>query len=129
MGKRLKEKNVVIDLMVTSPAKRALATSKPIAEILSYPDKTIVLEEKLYHATEDKMLDIVHRLNDNHDTIMIFGHNPGLTDFVNSLVNGHIANVPTCGIVACNFSVDSWKNIKWGSGKLIFYDYPKSQAD
>ncbi len=129
MGKRLKEKDIVIDLMMTSPAKRATSTCKRIAEALSYPEEKIRLDEKLYHATEDKMLDIVHNIKDQYDNVMIFGHNPGLTDFVNSLTNGHIANIPTCGIVACNFPVDSWKEIDWGTGEILFYDYPKSKID
>lgn len=129
MGKRLKEKDVVIDLMVSSPAKRAIATCKKIAEILSFPGEKINLNEKLYHASEDKMLDIVHDIKDHHNRVMIFGHNPGLTDFVNSLANENINNVPTCGIVACSFPVDSWKDVDWGNGKMMFFDFPKSKSD
>ncbi len=128
MGKRLKEKEMVIDLILTSPAKRAMSTVKRMAEVLDYPKENIKVEEKLYHASEDKMLDIVHTLKDQNDTVMILGHNPGLTDFVNSLTKENILNVPTCGIVACNFSVDSWKDIDWGSGKMMFFDYPKSSS-
>jgi len=129
MARRLKEKDITIDLMLSSPAKRAMSTCKRIAEVLMYPSEKIRLDDKLYHASEDKMLDIVHGLKDQHNNVMIFGHNPGLTDFVNSLVDGHIINIPTCGVVACNFTVSSWKDIDWGNGKMVFYDYPKSKAD
>ena len=129
MGKRLKEKDIVVELMLSSPARRAVSTCKRIAEVLSYPEEKIRLEDKLYHATEDKMLDVIHGFKDQVDNVMIFGHNPGLTDFVNSLANGHISNVPTCGVVACNFFVDSWKDIDWGKGTIIFYDYPKNKLD
>ncbi|HEX5170935.1 MAG TPA: histidine phosphatase family protein [Cyclobacteriaceae bacterium] len=129
MAKRLKEKEIPVNLMLTSPAKRALSTCKRIAEVLSYPEEKIKVDDKLYHASEDKMLDIIHGLKDQNDTVMIFGHNPGLTDFVNSLTNEQIMNVPTCGIVGFNFSVDSWKDVDWSNGTMLFFDYPKSKSD
>jgi phosphohistidine phosphatase len=129
MARRLKEKDVNLDLMLTSPAKRALSTCKRIADVLSFPKEKIRVDEKLYHASEDKMLDIVHDLKDQHDKVMIFGHNPGLTDFVNSLTEEHIMNVPTCGIVAFNFPVGSWRDVNWDNGEIVFFDYPKSKSD
>jgi phosphohistidine phosphatase len=129
MARRLKEKDVNLDLMLTSPAKRALSTCKRIADVLSFPEEKIRVDEKLYHASEDKMLDIVHDLKDQHDKVMIFGHNPGLTDFVNSLTEEHIMNVPTCGVVAFNFPVGSWRDVTWDNGEIVFFDYPKSKSD
>jgi phosphohistidine phosphatase len=76
-------------------------------------------------------LNIVQELKDNVDTAMIFSHNPGLTDFVNSLMDGEldIDNVPTCGVVAFKFDVESWSDVQWGTGKILFFDYPKSRED
>lgn len=128
MGKRLKERDVVLDLMISSPAKRAYATGKKIADVLSFPHEKINQEEKLYHASEDRLLDIIHKIKDHYDSVMIVGHNPGLTDFANSLVDSNIFNVPTCGIVACRLNVDSWKDVHWGKGELVFYDYPKNKG-
>src|SRR5690606_16808146 len=85
MGKRLQERAVVPNLMLSSPAKRALSTCKRIAEILGYGVDKIKTERKLYHADEDDLLNIIKGLNDKCQVVMIFGHNPGLTDFVNLL--------------------------------------------
>lgn len=128
MAKRLKEKEVVIDQMMSSHAVRALATCKNFSYVLKYPEENIMVRPSLYHASEDGMLQEVHQLNDTLDTVMIVGHNPGLTDFVNSLTGELITNVPTSGIVACAFDVDSWKDITWGAGKMLFFDYPKSKV-
>src|SRR5688572_32706614 len=84
MGKRLKEKDVNPDIMLSSPAKRALSTCKRIADVLNYEKEKIKTEPDLYHANDDTILSIVQRLKDKHNIAMIFGHNPGLTDFVNS---------------------------------------------
>lgn len=128
MARRLKEKDVTIDQMMSSHALRALATCQNFSDVLEYPEENIMIDRSLYHASEDGMLDVVHNLNDSVDTVMIFGHNPGLTDFVNSLTGERIANVPTSGVVACAFDVESWEDISWGSGKLLFFDYPKSRV-
>ncbi|HEY3430146.1 MAG TPA: histidine phosphatase family protein [Cyclobacteriaceae bacterium] len=125
MAKRLKEKRIVPDLMLSSPANRALTTCIKIADVLQYQPEKIKTDETLYHADEDEILGVVKKLNDKHDEVIIFGHNPGLTDFINKMTDARIDNIPTCGVVACVFEVDSWKKISWGSGKVDFFDYPK----
>jgi len=131
MGKRLKEKEVHPHLMVASPAKRTFSTARRIGKILGYAKKDIVREKKLYHATDDQMLSVVNGFNDKHEVIFIFGHNPGLTEFANSLRNDEyeIDNIPTCGVIAFQFNVNSWKDITWGIGTMLFYDFPKSRED
>lgn len=131
MGKRLKEKGIHPHLILSSPAKRALSTGKKIAKILNYPKDNITTDRRLYHADEETILEIVQGLKDKLDSVMLFSHNPGLTDFVNTLMNGEfdIDNIPTCGVVAFEFDVDAWKDITWGKGKMLFFDYPKSRED
>lgn len=131
MGKRLKEKRVHPDVIITSPAKRAKSTARRIAKVLEYPKEKIKTDDLLYHATDDQILAVLQKMNDKHDTVMYFGHNPGLTDFVNSIMNieRDIDNVPTCGVIAFQFSIDSWKQLTWGIGNLLFFDYPKSRED
>ena len=131
MGKRLKEKGITPDLMLSSPAKRAFSTSKRIAKVLNYPKDNIKTDRSLYHADEETMLVVIQSLKDKLESVMIFSHNPGLTDFVNTIMDGgvEIDNVPTCGIVAFQFDVDSWKDVSWGKGKILFFDYPKSKED
>jgi phosphohistidine phosphatase len=130
MGKRLKEKDVHPDFMLSSPAKRAHSTAKRIGKILNYPKEKIKTNRLLYHADEETILSVVQTLNDKHDEVFIFGHNPGLTDFVNSIAETEvfIDNVPTCGVVAYTIPVESWNDVNWKSGKLLFFDYPKAAS-
>lgn len=131
MGKRLKEKDIHPDLMVSSPAKRALSTAKKIAKILKYPKESIKTDRRLYHADEETILSVVRELKEKYNIVILLGHNPGLTDFVNTLMNGEfdIDNVPTCGVVAFQFDVDAWSAITWGKGRMLFFDYPKNKED
>jgi phosphohistidine phosphatase len=127
MGKRLKEREIHADLMLSSPAERALSTCKIMAEIIGYKKEKISTDRSLYHANDDQILSVIHNFNDKHQKVMIFGHNPGLTDFVNRLSTEQeaIDNIPTCGVVAFKFPVESWKEVKWKKGELEFFDYPK----
>jgi phosphohistidine phosphatase len=132
MGKRLKEKDVHPNVIIASPAKRARSTAKRIAREIGYAKENIKTDRALYHAGEAIILDVIRQVKPKHDVLMIVGHNPGLTDFVNALMDessNPIDNIPTCGIVAFTFQTDDWKKIDWGKGKMLFFDYPKSRAD
>ncbi len=129
MGKRLKEKEIHPDIVISSPARRALSTAKKISEAIKFEKQRINTDSRLYHASEDIILSVVQDINDNQEIAMIFGHNPGLTDFVNAISSEeiNIDNIPTCGIVAFSLPVESWKDVTWKSAKLALFDYPKSR--
>jgi phosphohistidine phosphatase len=131
MGKRLKEKGVRPDLFLSSPAKRAFSTAKRIANVLGYEKEHIKTDKKLYHADDETMLEVIHGLKNKYNEVMVFGHNPGLTDFVNALMDTEhpIDNIPTSGVVCFQFQTDAWATITWGTGHLLFFDYPKSKID
>ena len=57
--------------------------------------------------------------------IVIVGHNPGLTSFANRLLDDSIENIPTCGIVASELTIDAWDELDWGCGETKFFDVPK----
>ena len=127
MGKRLKEKGILPSLIISSPAKRARSTARRIAKELKYKKDDIKEDRKLYHAEEEVILDVIRKLKDKHTSVMLFGHNPGLTNFVNSLQDKEfdLDNLPTCGIAAFQLKIDSWSEIAWGKGTMVFFDYPK----
>ena len=133
MGKRLKERSLTADLVLSSPAKRALDTCLIITKILGFSKEKINTDKRLYHASEEELLRVIRELkdhpNDEEENVLLFGHNPGLTNFANHLLNEHIQNIPTTGIVAASLSIKKWQEVDWGCGKLLFFDFPKSKED
>ncbi|MBX2915716.1 MAG: histidine phosphatase family protein [Cyclobacteriaceae bacterium] len=133
MGKRLKEKRVTPDIMISSPAERALATCIAIAKVLNFDQSKIKTERKLYHASEDEILNVLRNLKDSprdsEEVVLLFGHNPGLTEFANSLLNQTIDNIPTCGVVGAELVVKRWQDVSFGCGNILFFDFPKSKND
>jgi phosphohistidine phosphatase len=131
MAKRLKEKELYPNFITTSPSIRTLETAKAMAKGLQFPQDKIQTDKRLYHADEDTIMTVLQDHDDELQIVMLFAHNPGITDFVNSFKNDeiYIDNVPTCGVVAFTIAVNSWKDLNWGMGKLLFFDYPKSKDD
>jgi phosphohistidine phosphatase len=126
MGAKLKERGILPDLMVSSPAKRARKTAMTIAKAVGYPKKKIRFDGNLYHAGAQSLFKLVKRLKDKHQSVMLFGHNPGFNDFADLLLKHNtVLNIPTTGVYCINFEVDRWDAISAGSGKAAFFDFPK----
>lgn len=126
MGRFLKDRNILPDILISSPATRAKKTAKIIADTLSYPKDQIKLDEEIYEAGATHLLKITNGINDKCKSAMLVGHNPGMTYFANMLANIRIENIPTCGIACIELKLDSWKDITENSGTLTFFEFPKN---
>lgn len=127
MGDRLMMKNIKPDLIVSSPANRAKTTANIIAEKVQYGSDKIQYNADIYGASVAEMIKLINRLDDRHQRVFLFGHNPTFTELAEELSNEHFGNLPTCGIVGLQFEFDSWELISSGTGDLLMYDYPKNQ--
>ncbi len=123
MGKFLNDRNVKVDLIISSPAKRTKETSKIIAEGIGYKNQ-IIFDENIYEASLEQLLALIKNLNKNLNSVMLVAHNPGLTELANYFVNEDIDNIPTCGIAAIKLE-NGWDEVKQNCGKLLFFEYPK----
>lgn len=129
MGKRIAARGLKPDLLVSSPAKRAISTARRIAQELNFPKKAIVLEPIFYHDTMKDMIAVINAIPGDVNTLMIFGHNPMLTDLVNHLSGSDIFNIPTCGVAEIDFAVNDWEQVQRAKGRLIHFDFPKNKED
>lgn len=112
-------------IVISSPAKRAITTAEIISEFLHFDPKKIIQDERIYHAVVSDIMRIIYSINDDIDSIMLFGHNPTFTLLSNYLSDKHIENLPTSGFVHIDFNLNSWKEIEGNTGKLILFEYPK----
>ena len=127
MGVRLKARQLRPSLILTSPAARATATARSIANALGYPTEFIQREEQLYLASAGAILNIVAAQEDTFNDLLLVGHNPGMTDVINELIpDFELDNLPTAGIVSIDCAVDTWNQPIRGKGELVFFDYPKN---
>ncbi len=126
MAERMMKRGVGIQCFASSTANRALTTAVYFAEAYGKNKKDILLLPELYHAPKEKFYDVIARLPDHYNTVALFSHNPGITDFVNSLTNTRIDNMPTCGIFAIKTEIKEWRSFRDGEKEFWFFDYPKN---
>jgi phosphohistidine phosphatase len=129
MGRRLAKRDVKPDLILSSPARRALTTAGIIAKELDYCVKDIVVHDRLYSATADDLLSVIRKLSDKRKCVMLLGHNPELTELAHRL-SSEITHLPTCAVAEFTFGAESWSDVGRAKPNSIALDYPKkSQAE
>jgi phosphohistidine phosphatase len=123
MAARLKEKNIIPQIMVASPALRTLSTANVFSQHLAIPQPQT--NKDIYEATTEGLIKVINALPDEHHFIGLVGHNPAMSDVLYYLTR-QLQDVPTCAMMLMEFDVDSWMEIIEDAGKLVYYDYPKS---
>lgn len=124
VAKHLSENELTPDLMISSTASRALNTALYIADDWGYPEEQIRLDESLFHATSEHLLEVLSNIKEA-DSVAIVGHNPGFTDLVNHFAEDYVDNLPTCGIYALELNIDNWKDLKSADATKKFLLIPK----
>ena len=127
MAKRLLDKKIKIDHFISSSAKRAKTTAGLFAEIYNYPTKAIELIPALYNAVPSTFFSVAEDIDDRYNSVALFSHNPGITEFVNQLSEKvNIDNMPTCGVFAVTFNSNHWKDFFDVKKNFLFFDFPKN---
>jgi phosphohistidine phosphatase len=125
MARRILQKKINIDLFISSPAKRAKKTAQIFADELGAgPDKVVVFPE-LYLASSVDFITAISKSPSNTTTIAVFSHNPGITEFVNTLTDVRIDDMPTCAVFAVTVDAEDWSGFEQADKKFLFFDYPK----
>lgn len=125
MANVFKQLDLVPELIISSNAKRAYSTAKRIASVLYDNKNSLIVDDELYDASVESFMSFINSLNDNFDKIMLVSHNPVITIITNKLSNTSITNMPTCGLALIEFNVSFWSEVKFNTGELISFEYPK----
>ncbi|QNL49541.1 histidine phosphatase family protein [Olivibacter sp. SDN3] len=126
MAKRLAAQVQTPELVITSPAQRALSTALTFADILAKDQKAFIQESDLYEADTSTWLHVINGINDRYDCVAGFGHNPGITHFTQYVTDKFDVDFPTCAIALITFDIESWQEVSRGIGTLVWFDYPKA---
>ncbi len=132
-NKGIKNSNFIFDkiqknlperfLIWSSTAKRAHDTAKIFNEVLNIPQELTVLKSDLYTFDSLNLAKSIQKCDDSVPSLIIFGHNSAITDFVNKFGDKYIENVPSSGVVILEFEEESWNVIK--NGKIVNILFPK----
>src|SRR6185437_7349009 len=127
MAKRIITNEIKIDAFASSPAKRAKKTAKIFMKEYKKNETDLLLIPSLYEPSVADFYDAVETLDDKNDIVAIFSHNPGITEFVNSLECSPIYNMPTCAIFGLKIKTKHWKEFTEAEKEFLFFDYPKNE--
>jgi phosphohistidine phosphatase len=124
MSMRLSNKDDLPDVILSSPAIRALHSATIFARTFKYSVSDITINDEIYSADKNIMLNIIKETNNKVQSLMIFGHNPTFTDLANHFLKDKINNMPPSGIVGLKFESESWSNIDHMKVVSSFFDHP-----
>jgi phosphohistidine phosphatase len=127
MAQRLLDKKIEIDAFISSPAKRAKKTVGIFAETYKRDKDEIIFHEELYGAGPQVFFTVIAAVKNKFDTVAVFSHNPGITDFANLLTGTKIDNIPTCGVFAVKADCSSWEKFKDAKKEFYFFSFPKDE--
>lgn len=125
MARRIAGRGLSVDFLLSSPAKRARKTASIFAETLSIDPSRLQLVEELYLGCDRDFIRAIGLIDDQYKTVIIFSHNPGITEFANSLTSVRVDDMPTCAAYALTSDASSWKEFMKSEKKFLFFDYPK----
>jgi len=126
MARRLKGRGLKPDLILASPAVRAITTATIMARELGVAASKLTQDEGLYLADPKSMLKIVRDLGGTAKHLMLVGHNPGITEFADRLsAERSLDNMPTCAVYTLEFDIENWRELDWSLGVNAEFDYPK----
>jgi phosphohistidine phosphatase len=131
IGRYIKARKYTPALIAVSPARRTKETFELVMRHAGMVCPSAI-EKRLYAATPDRIVDFISQTDDNHDSLMIVGHNPGMHLLALSLVEPQTISphdmlkvkYPTGTLTVIQFTMDSWQDITHTKGKLIDFMIP-----
>jgi phosphohistidine phosphatase len=114
MGQLLKGERLTPDLIVSSTAKRARKTAARVAKNCGYQGE-IELTESFYLAHPGQYVQYLQQVSDEHEFVMVVGHNPGLEALL-AWLTGQDEPLPTAALAQVEFDIASWRELAHSAG-------------
>ena len=124
MSKELSKIIDNVDLLISSSSKRTRLTADFFIELIKINKISFI--DDLYHSSSENIINKLKKISNTHESIMVIGHNPGLTDLVNKLTSINLYNLPTCGVAIVNLNIKNWDLINnFSKYDLEWMKFPK----
>jgi len=123
MGEVLRDLGLAPELVISSTAQRARETAE-LARLAGGWSTRLVLADELYGASVHDTLEVVGRLGDEHDRLMIVGHEPTWSMLVQHLTGARCA-MRTASVADVEILSDDWASVPSSSGTLVTLLQPR----
>jgi len=131
IGDRLRQRGLGPELILTSPSLRTLQTAQLVATALDLPPSAIASERTLYLAEPAALLAAIGAQDAAIESLLVVGHNPGLTDLAHQLLPAfEVDDLPTGAVVALDYAAGTaWSEVEKATAHLAYYDFPKNPRE
>lgn len=123
MASYLKQCGYSIGQIISSDALRALQTAEYYRQCLR-PAHDLISYHDLYLASLQSIVYLVQHIAPRENTVMLVGHNPGMSDTLNYFSTEAVNDMPTCSVGIIQFDVARWQDAAQSSGVLLGFEYP-----
>lgn len=130
VGRWLRKQHLIPDIVLSSPATRALATAQRVCRQLDIDESAIVCDPRIYEADATTLLDVL-KTSCHERRVLLVGHNPGLEDLLLRLTPHSVplsANgkcLPTAALAYLTFKGE-WTELAEGAATLVTLIRPDS---
>ena len=123
VGNLMKERALIPELIICSPAKRARETANLVCLAAGF-DEAIKFEPQIYEATVGTLVSIAAEIDNSYDSTLLVGHNPSFSGLVGHL-SGSLEQMPTAAVANLEIDVETWPALRAQSGRLVWHVKPK----
>lgn len=128
MSSKFKEQKIAPDLLITSPAIRAISTALIFCRNLQLDASRIIINSDLYDSSVKEYKNCISKIDIKFKHVLLFGHNPTISDCAKKLLGSFPQEMPTCSIAGIQSDEDEWNNFVEKKCELLFFDFPKNQT-
>ncbi|MDP8305987.1 MAG: histidine phosphatase family protein [Candidatus Chlorobium antarcticum] len=113
------------NILISSPARRALTTAEAFAEAFGIGREKIHMEMGIYHGGADELLELVRSVPDSAEGLMLFGHNPAMSEFADRMARNAPHHLSPCSVVRIDMDVAKWSEAGKEKGETVWHEHPE----
>lgn len=125
LGMYLKSNDILPDYVICSPASRTKETFWIINQHINKPEALLAFDKDVYEASYQTLFKIITNLDNKYHKVALIGHNNGISDLINYLLDENYVNLPPAGIALLEFPFDDWKLISNGLTEIKLLYFPE----
>jgi len=110
--------------IISSTAARAAATARILTQILGIDPSMLFFDKRLYDCAATTCYDVLIELADQIPSVMLVGHNPGISEFASLLAKSPVTVFPTSAVMGIDADLETWTDVPLCAAQKLFFVTP-----
>ncbi|MBA4503194.1 SixA phosphatase family protein [Marinobacterium marinum] len=113
------------DQLIHSTALRTHLTASALIDTFRLTDRAVCGTDRIYEADVSVLEALLRQQSNEHQHLMLVGHNPGLLLLAHWLCQQAPDRLPTAAIIQLELPLTYWRDLAPGCARTVWFDYPK----